>query len=243
MRPYQVTILSAALLLCACVASCAVKPTIRTDRDPQVDLGAYKTFAFLEPLTTDSKGYSTLLSARLRDATRRELVKRGYRYDESSPDLLVNFNINIKERQELRAIPRWGYFGYRDGLYDPWPGYPYDIYTITYAQGTLIVDLVDATRKQLVWQGLASGRISDKVMRNPDAAIDQAVAEIFAQYPVSASGAARLMPINADGRTASQAVLHESEFTHRATRHAACGRRAGAGLQLERDTGPEGRTL
>lgn len=161
-------------------------PTIRTDRDPRADLSAYTTFAFFQPLTTDSKGYSTLLSARLRDATRRELQKRGYSYDESDPDLLVNFNVNIKERQELRAMPRYGYYAYRDGLYAAWPEYPYDFYTVTYAEGTVVVDLVDAARKQLVWQGLATGRITDKVIRNPRAAIDQAVAQIFAQYPVSA---------------------------------------------------------
>jgi hypothetical protein len=158
---------------------------IRTDRDPQADLAAYETFAFFKPLTTDVKGYSTLLSARLRDATRRELEKRGYSYDESSPDLLVNFNVNIEERQELRALPRYGFYGYRDGLYAAWPGYPYDFYTVTYAEGTLAVDLVDAARRQLVWQGLATGRITDKVLKNPGTAIDQAVTEIFAEFPVS----------------------------------------------------------
>ena len=177
----------AVLFLCACIAACASRPTIRTDRDPHADLAAYSTFAFFEPLTTDSKGYSTLLSARLRDAVRRELEKKGYRYDESSPDLLVNFNVNVRERQELRATPRYGYFGYRDGLYEVWSGYPYDFYTVSYDEGTLTIDLVDAARKQLVWQGMATGRITDEVLQHPDRAIDQAVAEIFAQFPASAA--------------------------------------------------------
>jgi hypothetical protein len=185
MRPHSMTIRSAAVLLCICVVSCATHPTVRTDRDPRVDLTAYHTFAFFEPLTTDRKGYSTLLSARLRDATHREMQKRGFRYDPAQPDLLVNFNVNIKERQELRAMPRYGYFGYRDGLYDPWPDYSYDFYTVTYSEGTLVIDLVDAARKQLVWQGLATGRITDKVLHSPDQAVDKAVSEIFAQFPAA----------------------------------------------------------
>lgn len=172
-----------AWLFCVFMASCASQPTVRTDRDPRADLAAYQTFAFFEPLTTDRKLYSTLLSVRLRDATRRELQKRGYIYDESRPDLLVNFNVNIKERQELHARPRFGYYHYRYGLYDPWPGYAEDFYTVTYKEGTLVIDLVDAARKQLVWQGVATGRITEKMLRNPNEAVDKAVTEIFAQYP------------------------------------------------------------
>jgi hypothetical protein len=48
-------------------------------------------------------------------ATRRELESRGYRYEPSRPELLVNFNVNLHERQELRALPSYGFFGYRAG--------------------------------------------------------------------------------------------------------------------------------
>lgn len=183
MYSYPTTTRFIFLFLCACVVSCVSHPTIRTDRDPEANLAAYRTFVFFEPLTTDQKGYSTLLSARLRDATRRELQKRGYRYDESAPDLLVNFNVNIHERQELRVMPRYSYYDYRYGLYGAWPGFPEEFYSVTYAEGTLIIDLVDAQRRQLVWQGLATGRITDAVLKNPGTAVERAVAEIFAKYP------------------------------------------------------------
>jgi len=186
MYPFKMTISAAAVLLCTGLAACAVHPTITTDRDPSADLALYRTYSFFEPLTTDRKGYSTILSTRLRDATRRELERRGYQYVPSRPELLVNFNVNIRERQELQAMPRFGYFAYRTGLYDPWPGYPYDFYTVTYQEGTLIVDLVDAARRQLVWQGIATGRITNAVMKDPDKVVDKAVTEIFAQYPTTA---------------------------------------------------------
>ncbi len=179
-------------LVLALAAACASGPTIRADADPNSDLGRYKTFGFFEPLATDRSGYSTLLSTRLKDATRREMEQRGYRYAESSPDLRVNFYVKVKDRQELRssADPGFrGFFRYRYGYYDPWAGYPYDVRTVNYTEGTLAIDLVDASRKQLVWQGLATGTVTEKARANPAPAIDDAVRRIFARFPIKAAGA------------------------------------------------------
>jgi hypothetical protein len=149
-------------LLGLALAACSSGPTIRTDADPAADFSAYETFAFFEPLATDKAGYSTLLTARLKDAARRELEARGYTYDAADPDLLVNFNVNVVEKTEVRSSPSmsagYGYYGYRGGMYGAWSGYPYDVTTTNYRQGTLTFDAVDAERKALVWQGGSSGR-------------------------------------------------------------------------------------
>jgi len=171
------------------LAGCATGPTVNTDHDPSADLSAYRTFGFVKPLSTDRRGYSTLVSIRLKESTRRELERRGYRYSDTNPEMLVNFNVNIREKQEVRsdpAIGRYGYYGYRYGLYDPWGGYPSDVYTVNYKVGTVNVDLVDAQRKQLVWQGMVEGRVRDKDMRNPSGAIDQVIARIFTKFPATA---------------------------------------------------------
>ena len=171
------------------LAGCASSgPTVTTDHDPGADLSAYRTFGFIKPLSTDRQGYSTLASRRLKQSTRRELESRGYRYVENNPELLVNFNVNIRERQAVRSSPnpgRYGYFGYRSGLYDPWGGYPADVYTVNYKVGTVAVDVVDAQRKQLVWQGIVEGRVSEREMRNPSGAIDQVIDRIFTKFPAT----------------------------------------------------------
>jgi hypothetical protein len=41
---------------------------------------------------------------------------------------------------------------------------------------------VDAERKQLVWEGVAVGRVKDEKLTNPQRAIDNVVGEIFAKY-------------------------------------------------------------
>ncbi|HEY4367766.1 MAG TPA: DUF4136 domain-containing protein [Steroidobacteraceae bacterium] len=177
------------LLALLALAGCASGPNVATDHDPAANLSTYRTFGFIKPLSTDRPGYSTLASWRLKQSTRRELERRGYRYADTNPELLVNFNVNIRERQDVRSTPsaaRYGYFGYRMGLYDPWGGYPADVYTVNYKVGTVAVDLVDAQRKQLVWQGMIEGRVSQKDMQNPSAAIDQVIARIFTKFPATA---------------------------------------------------------
>ena len=75
-----------------------------------------------------------------------------------------------------------GYYGYRYGLYSPWPHYD-DDRTVTYKIGTINVDIVDAEKKQLVWEGVSEGRVSDEMMANPKVTVNAVVTELMRQYP------------------------------------------------------------
>lgn len=174
------------------LSACTSGPDIRADGDPGANLSSYKTFGFYDRVATDTNSYTTIISARLKDAARREMEMRGYTYAQSDPQLLVNFNVNIQNRQDIRSTPAAGvgvgYYGYRAGMYGVWGGYPQEIETVNYQEGTLNIDLVDAAKKQLVWQGTAQGRIDRKAVENPGPAVDKVVSEIFAKYPVPAPG-------------------------------------------------------
>jgi hypothetical protein len=177
-----------ALALAVALASgCASGPTIRVDKDPGVDMKAFKTFGFFDQVATDRARYSTIITARLKEATRAQLERVGYTYTEQEPDLRVNFFLNIVDKQEVRSTPSAtmgaGYYGYRGGMYGAWGGYPHDVDTVNYKAGTLSIDLVDAKRNQLAWQGLAEGRVSKEAIQNPGPAIDAVVAEIFSNFP------------------------------------------------------------
>jgi len=169
-----------ALLLVLVVSGCASGPRIVVDMDARANMKAYKTFAFFDSVSTDGAAYTSLLSSRLKAATRAQLERNGYTYSATEPDLRVNFFLKIVNKQELRSTG--GYYGYRAGYYGTWTGYPY-VETIDYKEGTLSVDLVDAKHKQLVWQGLAEGEVSAEAQRNPGPAIDRVVAEIFSNFP------------------------------------------------------------
>jgi len=90
-----------ALLLTAC----ATGPRVSTDSDPQADFARYRTFAFHQPLAIETRGYSTLLSAQLKDEARKQMESRGYVYDEAAPDLRVNLNAFVEEKANVVAIP------------------------------------------------------------------------------------------------------------------------------------------
>lgn len=187
MRPMRA--FAAVAAVAASLAGCASGPSIRVDADPAANFAAYRSFGFFEPLATDKAGYSTLLTARLKEATRRELQAHGYEYADANPDMLVNFNVNIVDKTEVRSSPSmsvgYGYYGYRAGMYGAWTGYPQDVTTTNYKQGTLAIDVVDAQRRQLVWQGVAEGRITKEVRENPSAAVDLAVTQVLASFPRS----------------------------------------------------------
>lgn len=184
------------------LAACATPgPTVRAEYDKAADFRQYQTFGFISPLGTDKAGYQTVISGYLKAAARRELEARGYRYDEASPQLLVNFGAKLNDKLRVSEVPSptigvgigygRGYYGYRAGLYGAWPLYPLTETRVDqYQEGTLNVDLVDAARKQLVWEGVAVGRVTQKTLDNLQPAVDAAVTSLFTKFPVPAAGAA-----------------------------------------------------
>jgi hypothetical protein len=176
-------------LVGALCAGCATQRTadIRVNMAPNVDLSSYSTFGFPEQTGTDRGGYSTIITDYFKAAVTEQMRMRGYRYVDENPSLLVNFYANVRERTEVRSRPggpaAFGYYGYRYGLYDAWPLYAREVDTVTYPIGTANVDVVDAAKKQLVWEGVAEGRLRDSDMDNPREAISSAVTQLFAKFP------------------------------------------------------------
>jgi hypothetical protein len=178
------------------LAGCATGPSLRSDYDRSADFASYRTYDFASELGTDRAGYSTIITSHFKRAVSRELEALGYRRSESNPDLLVNFFAAIQERTSVRSSPAAtfgvGYYGYRYGLYTAWPAYPRDVRTVTYKTGTANVDIIDAARKQLVWEGIAEGRVSEEALQNPGAAIEAVVTELFERFPARAGTAVSL---------------------------------------------------
>lgn len=173
----------------AVLAGCAAsKPAIRTDSDRSVDFSRFESYGFPDELGTDRAGYSTLITSYFREAVNREMQSRGYRYTQINPDLLVNFFANVRDVTAIRSHPNvwvgYGYYGYRYGMYSAWPLYADNVDTAHYKVGTANIDIVDAGHNQLIWEGVAEGRLTRAVMENPQPAIDSVVADLFSRYSV-----------------------------------------------------------
>jgi uncharacterized protein YuzB (UPF0349 family) len=156
----------------AFAAGCANTPDVWQDQDPAVDLHAYKTFAFYD--APAERGYASLVGQHLKQATREQLERQHYVYSEQNPDLRVAMFLLLAKHQELRSTPGRGPYGYR--------GWNSGIETVSVREGSLRIDLVDAKKNALVWQGVAEGRVDAKALQNPGPALREAVAEIFARY-------------------------------------------------------------
>jgi hypothetical protein len=171
----------------ALLAACATGPRISSDSDPRADFSAYRTFAFYSPLAIEREGYASLVSGRMKDAARAQMESRGYRYSEADPDLWLNINAYMQQRTDVSTMPEVDYayyYSYRARSYVAMP-YWHDRTTVRrYTEGTMNIDLVDARRNALVWEGIAVGRVprgQDAAAR--DAVIDSTIADIFAAYP------------------------------------------------------------
>ncbi len=168
------------------VAGCATNraPPTRIDYDRKADFSVYRTYGFPKETGTDRGGYSTLMTSYFKNSVSTAMEARGYKYSEDHPDLLVNFYMNTRERTEIRPNMSlgYGYYGYRYGLYNAWPLYDEDR-TVTYKVGTINVDIVDAEKKQLIWEGVSEGRVSDEAMANPKVTVNAVVTELMRQYP------------------------------------------------------------
>ena len=176
-------------LVLAAGSGCATGPVITADYDRSANFTAYRTFAFAEPLGTDTAGYESLVTQTVKAASRHEMEARGYTYAESDPDLLVNFNGRLERRTAVSQTPAAPmYYGYRRGFYGGWGGYAFETRVDQYVEGTLNIDVVDAQRKQLVWEGVAVGRVGRKTEDGRHAALRAAVVEIFEKYPFRAGG-------------------------------------------------------
>lgn len=176
---------AATVLAVALIAGCATggnPPNTRIDYDKSADFSVYRTFGFPKETGTDRGGYSTLVTSYFKNSLTTAMEARGYKYSEEKPDLLLNFFMNTRERTEIRPSPvaGMGYYGYRDGLYRSW--YDQDR-TVNYQVGTINVDIVDAEKKQLVWEGISEGRVSEEALANPKVTINAVVTEMMRKYP------------------------------------------------------------
>lgn len=189
---------TAALALSALLlAACATGPRVTTEADPEADFARFRTFAFYEPLALETRGYTTLLSARLKDEARRQMEARGYVYDAADPDLRVNLNAFVEEKTDVVTVPTTGYatyYSYRARAFVTVPVWHERSQVMQYTEGTINVDLVDARAKRLVWEGLAVGSAAGRTPAERRERAVASVVKIFEAFPHRVGGAPATPP-------------------------------------------------
>lgn len=166
------------LLLLFFLASCDAVH-INSDYDKKVDFSKYKTYAFYKT-GIDKVEISDLDKKRILRSIDEDLLAKGFTKSET-PDLLIN--ISTKEREQVNVNQFNAGFGYGWGFgWNPmfWGGGMNNV--STFAEGTLLIDLIDSSKKELIWQGEGVGHLTKNTDRK-DQNIKEFVSRILSQYP------------------------------------------------------------
>lgn len=115
----------------------------------------------------------------MRTAVERELAVRGYRKTSGEPDFLVATFAAGRERVDVRTVNEyWRYRGYR-GRWVSVTRVDVDHYT----RGTVIIDIVDPARRELIWRGWAEDAVRDPTPEKIERKINEAVEKLLARFP------------------------------------------------------------
>lgn len=172
------------LFITALAASCS-SVRVSSDYDETADFNQYKTYGYLKD-GIDKAEISDLDKKRIMRAIDDEFVKKGFTKSEK-PALLVNIftkatkEVNVNRFGGYYGWGGWGY-GYGWGWGGPWGwGGNYNSVS-TSTEGTLYIDLIDASKKELVWQGVGKGVLTFDRDKKQEL-INEFVAGIMKEYP------------------------------------------------------------
>jgi hypothetical protein len=175
------------------VAACSSSINVNYDFDQRANFQKYKTFQWLsQPLPTGSTSAkvamerNSLLAGRIERAVKEQLTAKGMTAVSENPDVYVTY---FAGRQDKVDIQSWGYgygYGRYGGMYGAGGTYGGGgtIDTYNYTEGTLIIDIVDASTKELAWRGTAQGVLDDNpTPQQMDENVKNVVTRILANYP------------------------------------------------------------
>ncbi|WP_304143345.1 DUF4136 domain-containing protein [Mesoflavibacter zeaxanthinifaciens] len=165
-------------ILALVITSCS-SVRVAADYDRQVDFNQYKTFAFFKS-GIDKAEISDLDKKRILRAIEAELLAKGYTKSDN-PDMLVSIFTKSNQRVDVYNNS-WGFGAWGWGAPGWGWGWNMQPNVSTRTQGVLFVDLIDAKKKELVWQGQGTGYLSSN-MEKKEQRIKEFVAKIMEKYP------------------------------------------------------------
>jgi len=177
----------ASVLLVLILFSCSTVD-VYSDYDKNTDFSNFKTYAFYKK-GIDKVEISDLDKRRILRAIEHELKAKGMVVSDN-PDVLINIFTKSQEKINVYNNSYHGwypwYYGYGygyGGYYGPGYGFGY-MNVSTSTEGTLFIDLIDARKKELAWQGIGTGLLSyEKDINKKEAKINEFVSKIMMAYP------------------------------------------------------------
>lgn len=190
-RPAALAAASLALLLGPGGCTTTSRVGVTNDFDHAVNFRAYKTWAWYPQQPSDTeggpaKGYESFLDKRLRAAVTTEMTQKGLAEVDKAPDIYVAYSARVEDKQQVSP--------YYNGLGYPY-GYGYGYYgrnyspVTQYKAGTVVIDIIDARRKELAWRGTGQAQVNQNTIDEVET--HRIVNGILSTYPPQDNNARR----------------------------------------------------
>jgi len=161
-------------MIAAAYSGCATTQ-ISTDHDPRADFADYKTFAVQSGQVLRNgrvDAHDTLMRDRIDGALETGFQAKGLETAKQNPDLIVTYTAGAQTY--VGTDTGYGDDGY--GFGGPYGDGPYE-----FQEGSLLIDVIDAHTKKLVWRSVAQD--DDRNFRSAEY-IASTVNKALKQYPI-----------------------------------------------------------
>lgn len=167
-------------LLTVSAVACA-SPKVGYDYDRSANFSVYHTYEWMpgkQETTGDKRLDNSLVDARIRTAIGAQLRSKGFTVPVGgSPDFYVAYHVGVKDMMKESTSRNYvgdRAFGTVTTIRDVQP----------YKEGALLIDIVDAASKQLVWQASALAQVDPGMTpEERDDRINGIVEAMLAPFP------------------------------------------------------------
>ena len=152
------------------------------DFEKSANFTAFKTYAHKQGTPVGQ----SLIDDRIVAAIETQLAAKGFTKAASDPDVFVVYHMAFDKEKDISTYSS-GYGGYGPygwGWGGGWSGGTTTTQVRDILMGTLVIDMADARKGQLVWRGMGVKEVNTQA--NPekrDKSINKAVEKIFKNYP------------------------------------------------------------
>jgi uncharacterized protein DUF4136 len=174
----------AALGLCLVLTpALAMAQKVSYDFDKTANFGSFKTYAQKD----GTKVGQPLIDDRIVAAIDAGLAAKGLQKVDANPDVFVIYHVAFDKEKDISTFSSGyggGYGAYGYGWGGGWGGGTTTTQVRDILVGTLVIDVADAKKGQVVWRGMGVKEVNTQAKpEKRDKSITNAVTKIFKNYP------------------------------------------------------------
>ncbi len=171
----------------------ACAPRVAVDYNNKIDYSKYRTFTWMDSDVKAGQNplyYNQIATDNVENTVEQVMKGKGLKENTKNPDLLIGYHFFVEDKTRTVTSPnsafygpyggwgRWGWGGWGPGYWG-WGGQQQ--YQEQYKSGTVVVDMVDADTKKLVWRGSIEDAINNPA--NITSRLTKQVQEIVDKFP------------------------------------------------------------